>query len=414
MATRRFEFTEATSRKFWEMRVLGTETQVRFGRLGTEGQLKTKRHTNAKAARLEAEKLIREKTGKGYAEVRGARAGKAPAVSATAARMKPAQAKAAKAPAPSKAARTPSRKWLSYEKAGKAWVHFCLKGPRIVFVKGQGGCDQQWDETFASAADAQARAARVVALLEGAKYKLVAESTKKPPLVLGDSLSKPVDEVELDETSAEFRKFYVQSQKDLRPTGRAMDASKLALRWAKLVAALSDREELDLEAKFGKPASAKAIAQTEKVWGVKLPPSLRSFLAVHDGAEILIEYAPSKRNMFFQLCTTKELQESWRHIRDWRKVDEGELIAHLRPLMPFYGDHMLAFDTRDVSKGGEYAVVSFQKRWTPNDYRRLAPDFGSFLSTMIDDFFMLRAEHSQQRFDTVKRGLTKVAAAKRV
>lgn len=355
------------------------------------------------------------------AKMRGEKAAKVSAARGPAARAKLAQAKAARAPAASKLAKTPSGKWLSYEKASKAWARFRLKGLRIDFAQGQPGSAKEWDETFASAADAQARAARVVVLLEGAQYKLGAESAKKPRLVLGDCLPKPVDEVELDEAaaadavkaSAAFRKFYAQSQKDLRPTGRAVDAKKLAARWTECAAALSNRESVKLEAKFGKPASAKAIAQAEKVLGIKLPPSLRSFLAVHDGAEILIGYAPAKRELFFQLCSTKELQESWRHIRDWPKADEGELIAHLRPLMSFHGSHMIALDTREVSKSGEYAVVSFQKMWTPDDYTRLAPDFGSFLSAMIDDFFMLRAEHSQQRFDMVKGELTKIAAAKR-
>jgi predicted DNA-binding WGR domain protein len=405
MGTRRFEFADKTSRKFWEVSVVGAETRVRFGRLGTEGQLKTKPHDNAQVARVEADKLIREKAGKGYTEVRSAKSARAPAAKA-------------KARAPARPAKPQSGKWLSYEKPSRAWAHFCLKGRKIDFAQGQPGFVKEWDETFGTTAEAQTRAARVIVLLEDAQYELKAAKAKKPPLVLGNCLPKYVEEVELDEKAAaeavegavEFRKFYAQSQKDLRPTTRAVDAGKLAARWVECATRLNGNEPLTVEARFGKPASAKAIAQTEKVLGIKLPPSLRSFLATHDGAEILINYPPHEQQMFFQLCSTKELQESWRHIRDWPKVAEGELIAHLRPLMSFSGSSMIAFDTREASKSGEYAVVSFEKMWTPDDYTRLAPDFGSFLSTMIDDFFMLRHEHSQKRFDAVKSALTKIAA----
>jgi predicted DNA-binding WGR domain protein len=39
---RRFEFKEGSSSKFWEVSVSGNTLTVRFGRIGTEGQEKTK------------------------------------------------------------------------------------------------------------------------------------------------------------------------------------------------------------------------------------------------------------------------------------------------------------------------------------------------------------------------------------
>src|SRR5687768_10619606 len=44
MSSRRFELDDGTSRKFWEIATEGKANTVRFGRMGTEGQLKTKTH----------------------------------------------------------------------------------------------------------------------------------------------------------------------------------------------------------------------------------------------------------------------------------------------------------------------------------------------------------------------------------
>jgi predicted DNA-binding WGR domain protein len=65
---RRFEFVEGSSSKFWEILRTGTDVEVRFGRIGTQGQTKTKSFKDEAAARKEEESLIREKTGKGYQE----------------------------------------------------------------------------------------------------------------------------------------------------------------------------------------------------------------------------------------------------------------------------------------------------------------------------------------------------------
>jgi DNA ligase-1 len=66
---RRFEFVEGGSSKFWEISVGGSEHTVRFGRIGTQGQTKTKSFATEAAAEADAAKLIAEKTKKGYSEV---------------------------------------------------------------------------------------------------------------------------------------------------------------------------------------------------------------------------------------------------------------------------------------------------------------------------------------------------------
>jgi predicted DNA-binding WGR domain protein len=66
--TRRFEFVGGTSAKFWEIALAGTSVTVRFGRLGTDGQIHANTFPDAEVARRHAEKMIAEKTRKGYVE----------------------------------------------------------------------------------------------------------------------------------------------------------------------------------------------------------------------------------------------------------------------------------------------------------------------------------------------------------
>ena len=67
--SRRFEFSDGTSNKFWSISVAGTDVTVRFGRIGTDGQSQTKSFPDEAAAKKHADKLIGEKTSKGYQEV---------------------------------------------------------------------------------------------------------------------------------------------------------------------------------------------------------------------------------------------------------------------------------------------------------------------------------------------------------
>jgi predicted DNA-binding WGR domain protein len=65
---RRFEFADDKSSKFWSIRISGSEVEVRYGRIGTEGQSQVKAFDSTEAAEKHAWKLIAEKTGKGYVE----------------------------------------------------------------------------------------------------------------------------------------------------------------------------------------------------------------------------------------------------------------------------------------------------------------------------------------------------------
>lgn len=67
---RRFELVEGTSSKFWEIEpAAGGELNIRWGRIGTAGQSQTKSFGDDAKAEAAMDKLVKEKTGKGYAEV---------------------------------------------------------------------------------------------------------------------------------------------------------------------------------------------------------------------------------------------------------------------------------------------------------------------------------------------------------
>ena len=68
---RRFEFSDSTSNKFWEIDVKGKTMNVTFGKIETKGQSKPKDFATPEKAKAEMEKMIKEKTGKGYVEVGG-------------------------------------------------------------------------------------------------------------------------------------------------------------------------------------------------------------------------------------------------------------------------------------------------------------------------------------------------------
>jgi DNA ligase-1 len=65
---RYFECSDGSSRKFWEITMSGSDVTTRWGRIGTDGQSKTKAFGSEDKATAEYSKLIKEKTDKGYIE----------------------------------------------------------------------------------------------------------------------------------------------------------------------------------------------------------------------------------------------------------------------------------------------------------------------------------------------------------
>jgi len=65
---RRFEYRDAKSSKFWAIERSGSEVTTRWGRIGTNGQTKTKDFGTEAKAEAAVAKQIQAKTGKGYSE----------------------------------------------------------------------------------------------------------------------------------------------------------------------------------------------------------------------------------------------------------------------------------------------------------------------------------------------------------
>ena len=68
-STRRFEFIDDHSSKFWEIDVVAESVEVRFGKIGTKGQTKITDFDMPPEALAHAEKKINEKLKEGYVEV---------------------------------------------------------------------------------------------------------------------------------------------------------------------------------------------------------------------------------------------------------------------------------------------------------------------------------------------------------
>src|SRR4051794_735860 len=67
-AKRYFEFVEGTSSKFWEVWSDGSTVYTRYGKIGSDGQTTMKDQGSAEGAKKLHDKLVKEKTGKGYEE----------------------------------------------------------------------------------------------------------------------------------------------------------------------------------------------------------------------------------------------------------------------------------------------------------------------------------------------------------
>jgi uncharacterized protein (TIGR02996 family) len=67
----RYEFSEGSSNKFWEIELEGNSFTTTYGKIGSDGQSSTKEFDSPEKARKEYDKLIAEKVKKGYLLVAG-------------------------------------------------------------------------------------------------------------------------------------------------------------------------------------------------------------------------------------------------------------------------------------------------------------------------------------------------------
>jgi predicted DNA-binding WGR domain protein len=62
----RYEFSEGSSNKFWEIKLEGTSFQTKYGKIGTDGTVTQKDWDSEEKAKKEYDKLVAEKVKKGY------------------------------------------------------------------------------------------------------------------------------------------------------------------------------------------------------------------------------------------------------------------------------------------------------------------------------------------------------------
>lgn len=67
--TRRFTKSDETSSIFWEITIRGRTVAVRYGRIDTDGQTRTRTHATPAEAKVAAEKQVEKKVRQGYREV---------------------------------------------------------------------------------------------------------------------------------------------------------------------------------------------------------------------------------------------------------------------------------------------------------------------------------------------------------
>jgi uncharacterized protein (TIGR02996 family) len=187
----RYELSDGKSEKFWEIKVKGASFVTTYGRIGTDGQSKTKEFSDAKKAKAEAEKLTAQKVKKGYSL---AGKSKKSATKKTAAKTatkkvpakKKAPAKAAakktttKKSAPKKAARTKGYRFeLSDGKSNKFW-EIELDGESYTVCYGRIGTDgSSSTKKLASAAAAKKKHDALIAEKASKGYVLVAGDLPK-------------------------------------------------------------------------------------------------------------------------------------------------------------------------------------------------------------------------------------------
>jgi len=168
----RYEFAEGGSNKFWEITLTGKSFTTTYGKIGATGQTTIKNFGSDAEAKKEHDKLVAEKTKKGYVLAAGTPAAgvKAAAPAPAAPKAAPAKAAPAPAPAPAPVASKPGARYFEFSEgtSNKFW-EVSLDGNSVRTRYGKIGTPgQSTIKDFSSKPDAQKEL-----------DKLVAEKTKK-------------------------------------------------------------------------------------------------------------------------------------------------------------------------------------------------------------------------------------------
>ena len=145
-----FEFVDGKSSKFWHIEVNKGQVQITYGRIGTSGRESVKKYAALAKAKAESEKLIRQKTKKGYQKVSAAAGKQHLTTSSDLSKKKPAKkkvsaakkkvtkpkSKASKKPKASKPSKkTSGKRGVADSKPGAEEFQRAIKAGRIEQVK---------------------------------------------------------------------------------------------------------------------------------------------------------------------------------------------------------------------------------------------------------------------------------------
>ena len=217
---RRFEFSDSTSNKFWEVEVKGKTLNVTFGKIGTKGQSKPKDFATPEKAKAEMEKLIKEKTGKGYVEV-GGKAVKAAKVET--------KLPAAKSPATKPAAKPPAGRKTNAGSVGEGLskLEKQAKAEKVLAMFAGG----QWEMARGILESAQDEHWLFEELLKGCEIE---DGKPKPLTLIKKALSrKKSDEAELSmlEILLHLPKELEELKKLRKELGIKLRAEMLSMYW---------------------------------------------------------------------------------------------------------------------------------------------------------------------------------------
>jgi uncharacterized protein (TIGR02996 family) len=186
MARRYFEFSEGSSNKFWEVWVDANTVFTRYGKIGAGGQTTLKDEGSPAGAQKLHDKLVKEKTGKGYVEKSSSEAAPpapAPVVAAPAAAPSatPKAAAAPKAPLAPVVVEPGFRRFHFSEGSSNKFWEVKVEGEQQLVRYGKlGTAGQEKEKDFDTAAEAKADTKKLIAEKVGKGYVEVGGAPKLP------------------------------------------------------------------------------------------------------------------------------------------------------------------------------------------------------------------------------------------
>lgn len=316
----RYEFVQGTSSKFWQIELEGESFTTTYGKIGTEGKSTTKSFDSAEKAQKEYDKLVKQKTKKGYVLVDAG--GDTPEPKAKA---KPAPA------APATPAATPAGGPVRYEFAqgtsSKFW-EIQLDGTDVVTTYGKiGSKGKSSTKSFGSAKDAQKE-----------HDKLVQQKTKKGYVRAGDAGGAAEGKeriVGLEQETAggnseEARTFVFRGVVPYDPEQGLTQASR-GKAYAIRIPYTGDPEVDEfverIRALLADPNVGELRGLVLGCWGV--PMDANDDL-IYDALVAGKRKLTSLNALFIADATQEESECSWIELSDWGKVLALPALEHLR------------------------------------------------------------------------------------